>query len=189
MTDPTAIAQRLYDAFAARDGEALLAAMTEDFVGTVSAGMPLGVGGRHEGRDAMLRDCWAQVFMAYDMAVEADRYLVCAPDEVVVLGSYRGTERATRRRGRRALRPRAHAPRRPRGEPGADHRHPQLVELTGALTVNSRSSDPRERRSKFFCSQGRHPCVPTRSIGAVRETLMCHRPSILTPFPTALLVG
>jgi uncharacterized protein len=95
MTDPAAIAQRLYNAFAAHDGEALLAAMTEDFVGIVSAGMPLGVGGRHEGRDAMLRDCWAQVFMAYDMAVEADRYLVCAPDEVVVLGSYRGTERTT----------------------------------------------------------------------------------------------
>jgi ketosteroid isomerase-like protein len=95
MTDPTATAQRLYDAFAARDGEALLAAMTEDFVGTVSAGMPLGVGGRHEGRDAMLRDCWAQVFIAYNMAVEADRYLVCSADEVVVLGFYRGSERAT----------------------------------------------------------------------------------------------
>jgi len=99
MTDatapPAAIARRLYDAFAARDGEALLAAMTEDFVGVVSAGMPLGVGGRHEGRDAMLRDCWAQVFITYDMAVEADRYLVCSADEVVVLGSYRGTVRAT----------------------------------------------------------------------------------------------
>jgi ketosteroid isomerase-like protein len=33
--------------------------------------------------------------MAYDMEVEADRYLVCSPDEVVVLDSYRGTERAT----------------------------------------------------------------------------------------------
>jgi 2-(1,2-epoxy-1,2-dihydrophenyl)acetyl-CoA isomerase len=95
MTDPTAIARRLYDAFAAHDGEALLAAMTEDFVGTVSAGMPLGVGGRHEGRDAMLRDCWAQVFINYDMSVQADRYIVCSPEEVVVLGSYRGTVRAT----------------------------------------------------------------------------------------------
>jgi ketosteroid isomerase-like protein len=35
-------AQRLYDAFAARDTVALLDAMTEDFVGTVSDGMPLG---------------------------------------------------------------------------------------------------------------------------------------------------
>jgi ketosteroid isomerase-like protein len=97
MTDPTASARRLYDGFAARDGEALLAAMTEDFVGVVSTGMPLGVGGRHEGRDAMLRDVWAQVFAAYDLAVEADRYLVCGPDEVVVLGNYRGAERATSR--------------------------------------------------------------------------------------------
>jgi ketosteroid isomerase-like protein len=95
MIDPAVTAQRLYEAFAARDGEALLAAMTEDFVGTVSRGMPLGVGGRHDGRDAMLRDVWAQVFVAYDMAVEPDRYLVCTPEEVVVLGSYRGTERAT----------------------------------------------------------------------------------------------
>jgi ketosteroid isomerase-like protein len=99
MTDPTSIAtaQRLYDAFAARDGEALLAAMTEDFVGVVSAGMPRGVGGRHEGRDAMLRDVWLKIFAGYDLAVEADRYLVCSPKEVVVLGSYRGSERATER--------------------------------------------------------------------------------------------
>lgn len=97
MTDPTAIARRLYDGFADHDGEALLAAMTEDFVGVVSAGMPLGVGGRHEGRDAMLRDVWAQVLTAYDLAVEADRYLVCGPDDVVVLGSYRGAERTTGR--------------------------------------------------------------------------------------------
>jgi ketosteroid isomerase-like protein len=99
MTDPTAIAtaQRLYDAFAARDGEALLAAMTEDFVGVVSAGMPRGVGGRHDGRDAMLRDVWLEIFAGYDLAVEADRYLVCASEEVVVLGSYRGSERATNR--------------------------------------------------------------------------------------------
>jgi ketosteroid isomerase-like protein len=95
MTEPTSIAQRLYDGFAARDAQALLAAMTDDFVGQVSRGMPLGVGGRHEGRDAMLRDCWAQVFAAYDVTVEAERYLPCGPDEVVVLGHYRGSDRQT----------------------------------------------------------------------------------------------
>jgi ketosteroid isomerase-like protein len=97
MTEPIAVARRLYDAFAARDGEALLAAMTEDFVGHVSAGMPLAVGGRHDGREAMLRDVWLPVFGAYDLDVAPERYLTCAPEEVVVLGSYRGAERATGR--------------------------------------------------------------------------------------------
>lgn len=94
MSDATATAQRLYSAFAAHDGPALLAALTEDFVGEVSHGMPLGVGGRHEGRDAMLRDCWAPIFMAYDIAVEADEYRQTGPDDVIALGSYRGHPRA-----------------------------------------------------------------------------------------------
>jgi ketosteroid isomerase-like protein len=93
-SDTTTIARRLYAAFTAHDGQAVLDALTEDFVGEGSHGMPLGVGGRHEGRDAMLRDCWAQVFAAYDIAVEADRYLETGPGEVVALGCYRGRARS-----------------------------------------------------------------------------------------------
>ncbi|MBA3867196.1 MAG: nuclear transport factor 2 family protein [Solirubrobacterales bacterium] len=95
MPDATTAAQHLYSAFAAHDGQALLDAMTEDFVGEVSSGMPLGVGGRHQGREAMLRECWAPVFVAYDVNVEADRYLEVSPSEVVALGFYRGQVRDT----------------------------------------------------------------------------------------------
>ena len=47
-------ARRLYAAFAARDAGAILAALHPEFAGTVSAGMPLDAGGRHDGPDAML---------------------------------------------------------------------------------------------------------------------------------------
>jgi ketosteroid isomerase-like protein len=92
-----AAARRLYDGFAARDAVAIRDALSEDFVGDVSAGMPLGVGGRHEGRDAMLRDVWMKVFGAYDMRVEAEDFHVAGDDVVVAVGAYRGVERASGR--------------------------------------------------------------------------------------------
>lgn len=94
MSEQLLAARRLYDGFAARDGQAVLDALQEDFLGEVSDGMPLGVGGRHEGRDAMLRDCWGPVFATYDMHVEAEEYLDCGSDRVVVTGRYRGPHRA-----------------------------------------------------------------------------------------------
>jgi ketosteroid isomerase-like protein len=95
MNDPVNAARRLYEAIATRDARAILAAMTEDFVGDVSPGMPLGVGGRHEGREAMLRDVWGRVFAAYDVRLDVDRYLACGDDTIVAIGRYRGAERAT----------------------------------------------------------------------------------------------
>jgi ketosteroid isomerase-like protein len=88
-------ARRLYDAFAARDPAAILAALHPEFTGTVSAGMPLGTGGRHDGPDAMLAAVWGPVFGAYDVRVEPDAFLAADGDRVVVLGHYRGTGRAS----------------------------------------------------------------------------------------------
>jgi ketosteroid isomerase-like protein len=87
-------ARRLYAAFAARDAGAILAALHPEFVGTVSAGMPLDTGGRHIGPDAMLSGVWGPVLGAYDVRVEPDAYLPTDGDRVVVLGHYRGTARA-----------------------------------------------------------------------------------------------
>ena len=96
MQETVSAAQRLYDAFAARDPAAILGALHEDFVGDVSAGMPLGVGGRHEGPEAMLRDVWGPVFAAYDMQVLAEE-LLPSGDRVTALVRYRGVERSTGR--------------------------------------------------------------------------------------------
>jgi 2-(1,2-epoxy-1,2-dihydrophenyl)acetyl-CoA isomerase len=59
MPTPTVVAQRLYDAMAHADGIALFGLLTEDFVGTVSTGMPHGVGGEHHGAADMITEVWA----------------------------------------------------------------------------------------------------------------------------------
>lgn len=97
MTEVLATAHRLYDALQAHDAARIVAALADDFVGEVSAGMPLGVGGRHDGPNTMLRDVWARIFSAYDVRIDVERYLVSRDDVVVALGHYRGFERATGR--------------------------------------------------------------------------------------------
>jgi ketosteroid isomerase-like protein len=90
------VSERLYAAFAARDGAALLSVLHPGFVGVVSAGMPLGLGGRHDGPETMLGEVWVPVQSAYDVAPVADELLPSKPDRVVAVGAYRGTVRATR---------------------------------------------------------------------------------------------
>jgi ketosteroid isomerase-like protein len=97
MSDRVEAANRLYAALAARDVHALLDAMEQDFAGTVSEGMPLGVGGRHDGRERMLRDVWVKVFEAYDTRPEVTRYLETGGSELVAIGRYVGTARNTGR--------------------------------------------------------------------------------------------
>jgi uncharacterized protein len=95
MPDQIAAARRLYEAFASRDVEALRDALADDFVGQVSGGMPLGVGGEHRGRDAMIRDVWSKVFATYEINVDAERFYASGDDHVVAVGHYRGTVRAS----------------------------------------------------------------------------------------------
>jgi uncharacterized protein len=94
MPDQTAAARRLYEAFAARDLKALRDALADDFVGQVSHGMPLAVGGEHTGPEAMIRDVWSKVFETYEMHVDAERFYPSGDDHVVAVGHYRGTVRA-----------------------------------------------------------------------------------------------
>lgn len=95
--DAQAIAEKLYDALNGHDPRGILEALRPDFVGFVSAGMPCGVGGRHDGAEAMLRDCWGVVFGAFDIALEVEERLSVGADRVVFCGRYVGTERATGR--------------------------------------------------------------------------------------------
>nr|WP_255413241.1 nuclear transport factor 2 family protein [Mycobacterium sp. 3519A] len=90
---PIATAQRLYDAMAHADGEALFGLLTDDFVGTVSAGMPHGVGGEHRGAADMIVSVWGRIATEYDIHVDPQEYLCVDDERVVVLGRYRGTAR------------------------------------------------------------------------------------------------
>ena len=69
MSDPTAVAKRFYDAIASSAADDLFALLTGDFVGTVSAGMPQDVGGRHEGAHDMIAGVWGHIDALYDMHV------------------------------------------------------------------------------------------------------------------------
>lgn len=97
ISDQVRAAQRLYDAMAAHDVRALFRAIHEDFTGTVSEGMPLAVGGRHEGPERMLLDVWAKVFEAYDVTPQVTRYVETGGQELVAIGRYVGTARGTGR--------------------------------------------------------------------------------------------
>lgn len=87
------LSRRLYEGFLAHDAAAILGLLQPDFVGDVSAGMPLGVGGRYESAEAMMSEVWVPVFSAYDVRVEADELLECG-ERVVAIGGYRGTARS-----------------------------------------------------------------------------------------------
>ncbi|MGV0853420.1 nuclear transport factor 2 family protein [Mycolicibacterium phlei] len=93
MTSPTAVAARFYDALARTDARTLFALLTDDFVGTVSAGMPHGVGGVHHGPADMIGEVWGRIASLYDINVEPAEYLGVDDDRVVVLGRYHGSAR------------------------------------------------------------------------------------------------
>jgi 2-(1,2-epoxy-1,2-dihydrophenyl)acetyl-CoA isomerase len=93
MPTPTAVAQRLYDAFSRLDAPELLDLLSDDFVGTVSAGMPHGVGGVHCGPLDMVREVWGRIAIAYDIHVDPGEYLEVGDNRVVVLGRYWGPAR------------------------------------------------------------------------------------------------
>jgi ketosteroid isomerase-like protein len=88
----TAVAHQLYDAFAEADPTALQNLLADDFEGTVSTGMPHGVGGVHHGPHDML-GVWGTIDALYDMRVEPTDYLEVDEHRVVVNGRYRGPAR------------------------------------------------------------------------------------------------
>ncbi len=88
MPTPTAVAQGLYDVVARADIDALSALLTEDFVGTVSSGMPHGVGGEHHGATDMITGVWGQIATIYNMHVDPADYLEVDDQRVVVVGRY-----------------------------------------------------------------------------------------------------
>jgi uncharacterized protein len=93
VSTPTAVAQRFYDAIARSDAEGLFALLTDDFVGTVSAGMPHDVGGVHRGPQDMIAGVWGHIDALYDVNVDPVEYLVVDDEKVVVIGRYRGSAR------------------------------------------------------------------------------------------------
>jgi ketosteroid isomerase-like protein len=90
------LVERLYAALAAGDEPALRALLADDFHQTISAGMPLGLGGVRVGPDAAIREGWWAIGAAFRVLAEPEQWLAVGEDRLVVTGTYRGTARATR---------------------------------------------------------------------------------------------
>jgi 2-(1,2-epoxy-1,2-dihydrophenyl)acetyl-CoA isomerase len=91
-------AQQLYRALAAGDRDALSTLLHPDFVGDVTDGLPLEMGGRHDGPEAMRRDVWWTIGRHYKVEVQPEEFRLLDDGRLFVAGHYRGEGRASGRR-------------------------------------------------------------------------------------------
>jgi 2-(1,2-epoxy-1,2-dihydrophenyl)acetyl-CoA isomerase len=91
-------AQQLYRALAAGDREALSALMHPDFVGYATEGLPLDMGGRHDGPAAMQRDLWWTIGRHYKVEAQPEEFRLLDDGRLFVAGNYCGEGRASGRR-------------------------------------------------------------------------------------------
>ena len=90
-------AQQLYRALAAGDREALTSLLHPDFVGHITDGLPLDMGGRHDGPEAMRRDVWWTIGRHYKVEVQPDEFRLLDDGRLFVAGHYRGVGRTSGR--------------------------------------------------------------------------------------------
>jgi 2-(1,2-epoxy-1,2-dihydrophenyl)acetyl-CoA isomerase len=91
-------AQQLYRALAAGDRQALSTLLHPDFVGHATEGLPLGMGGRHDGPEAMRRNLWWTIGRHFAAEAQPSEYRLLDDGRLFVAGSYRGRGRASGRR-------------------------------------------------------------------------------------------
>lgn len=93
MDSPVDLVQHLYKALAAGDGPALDALLDPAFRGVLADGMPFGIGGAHDGAEAMRRDGWGAIGHHFRAQAEAERFLPLADGRLLVTGRYTGKGR------------------------------------------------------------------------------------------------
>ena len=90
----TDLAKALYPALATGDRAALDELLSQDFLGDTEPGLPLNLGGRHEGAAAMRREFWGALGRAFDVRAVPDTFKQ-VDGEVLVEGTYVGAARST----------------------------------------------------------------------------------------------
>lgn len=92
-----ALAERLYEALAAGDRATLDEVLHPAFEGSVTPGMPLGVGGVHRGPEEMRRNCWGVIARHYRARAVPREFCALADGRLMVSGSYVGVGTASGR--------------------------------------------------------------------------------------------
>lgn len=95
MSGVEELVQRVYAALLAGDRETLGELLDPDFEGVLADGMPLALGGRRRGAQAMQREGWWAIGRAFEVRAEPEEWIPCEDGRLLVLGRYRGRARAT----------------------------------------------------------------------------------------------
>ena len=91
-------AQQLYAALDAGDRPALSTLLHPKFVGHATDGLPLGMGGRHDGPEAIQRDLWWTIGRHYKVEAQPEEFRILDDGRLFVAGHYRGEGRKSGRR-------------------------------------------------------------------------------------------
>lgn len=91
----TAVVERLYGALAVGDQDALGQILASSFTGAATADFPLGLGGSYDSPESMQRDFWWQIGRTWDARAEAEDMRELDDGRVLVIGTYRGSHRAS----------------------------------------------------------------------------------------------
>lgn len=91
--DVQALATRLYAALATGDRAELDELLAPDFRGVLADGMPFGVGGTHDGADAMRRAGWGGIARHFAARAEPQAFAPIADGRLLVTGRYAGSGR------------------------------------------------------------------------------------------------
>lgn len=95
--DQKALVERLYAALATADKAVLEETLAGDFVGRLTPGLPFGIGGEHQGAEAMIRDGWFAIGAHWKARAEPERWSAMHDGRLQVEGIYRGIGRSSKR--------------------------------------------------------------------------------------------
>jgi 2-(1,2-epoxy-1,2-dihydrophenyl)acetyl-CoA isomerase len=91
--DRVSTARQLYRALAAGDRATLSTLLHPNFVGYATEGLPLNMGGRHDGPEAMQRDLWWTIGRHYKVEAQPEEFRLLDDGRLFVAGHYRGEGR------------------------------------------------------------------------------------------------
>jgi 2-(1,2-epoxy-1,2-dihydrophenyl)acetyl-CoA isomerase len=85
----------LYPALASGARESITRLVAPDFVATITAGLPAGIGGVHPSRDDMVDRGWWEMGRLFKIHVEPEQWMDLADGRLLVIGRYVGAGRRT----------------------------------------------------------------------------------------------
>lgn len=95
MSVEQSAAERLYAALATGDRAVLEEVLDPGFTGSVTAGMPLGLGGSYGSPASMQSDFWWRLGRTWAAAAQPEEFHLLDDGRLLVRGTYRGMERST----------------------------------------------------------------------------------------------